>query len=368
LNGEDGEFNPLTLAPTVNIKDAIFAKPLNDIILTISQLNDQKIRIIQNIRDITGLSDIVRGTTLASETATAQRLKGDFAISRIQPLQKEVEIYVRDAIRLMAELIVENYTIEELAKITNLQIVDIDLIEQTATEQANALITEANPQTPEEVAQINEQAKKFVQNSLEKPLNDLKGFAVTPGQLQEISVLMKDDNLRSFSIDIETDSTVRIDQNQQKQDRIEYVQAISTFSSNFFPLLQAGVITSATFNEFLSFISKPFKIGRNLEEYLLSEEESNPEPEGPSIEEQLAQAENSRKDQEVQLKAQEVDIKQQLADVQKAKVKVDIEQFNDKLEFEDVNKESDRRVETLSQVVQDRTQRVTSRIRESDLI
>lgn len=369
LNGEDGTFSPLSnIQPGSNIKDAIYTKPLNEIITTIAQLNDQKARILQNIRDITGISDIVRGTTLASETATAQRLKGDFAISRIQPLQKEMEIFVRNTIRLMSEMIVENYDAIELAKITDLQIVDINLIERVATEQAQALVAQADPQTPEEIAQIQASAQKFIQNSLEKPLNDLKGYAATPEQLNEIDILMKDDKLRSFAVDIETDSTVRVDQNQEKADRFEYVQAISTFTSNFFPLVQAGVITPTAFNEFLSFISKPYKVGRNLEEYLLSEEETNPEPEQPSLQEQLAQAENQRKDQELALKGQEVDIKQQLANVQKAKVRQEQIQFEDKLEFEDVNKEADRRAKTFDELIDARTERVTTAIRESDLL
>jgi hypothetical protein len=368
LNGVDGQFTPMKTISNANIKDSIYTKPLNEIITTIAQLNDQKARVIQNIRDITGLSDIVRGTTLASETATAQRLKGDFAISRIQPLQREFAVFVRNTVRLMAELITENYSIEELAKITNLQIVDVKAIEEQAITQAQALIQQANPQTPEEQEELNNNAKLFVERSLKKPLNDLKGYAATPEQLGEVDSLIKDDINRQLMVDIETDSTISIDQNQQKQDRFEYVQAISNFTNSFFPLVQAGIITPSAFNEFLAFISRPFKVGRNLEEHLLSQEEIGEEPEGPSIEEQLAQAENARKDQELKLKAQEVNIKQQLANVEKAKIKVDIEQFNDKLEFEDANKEADRRAKTTDELIQSRTDRVTSLIRESDLL
>ena len=287
----------------------------------------------------------------------------------------------------MAELIVENYEIEELAKITNLKKVDINHIQRLATEQANASIQqqanakikEANPQTPEEVARIQVEAQKFMQNSqaiaqkfvqdaLKQPLNDLKGYAATPEQLAEIDATMKDDKLRSFAVDIETDSTVRIDQNQEKADRIEYVQAITNYSTGMFPLVQAGIITPTTFNEMLLFVSKPFKIGRNLEEHLIAEEETNPEPEQPSMEEQLAQAENQRKDQEVSIKQQLADIQQQLANVKKAEVKVGIEQFNENMESEDVNKEADRRVKTSDQLIQDATQRATSAVRESDLL
>lgn len=371
LNGEDGEFNPLNGNNAGDIKNRIYTKPLAEIVAAIRQLNEQKAHKINNIRELTGLSDIVRGTTLASETATAQKLKGDFAISRIQPLQKEMEVGVRNTVRLMGELIVENYSIEELAKITNLKIVDIITIAEQTNEKIETLFAEGvkqveEPESPEgqqQIEQLKTQAKAGFKKTMQKPLNDLKGYAATPEQLIEIDKLIKDDLSRTLLIDIETDSTVSLDKNQLKQERLEYMQAISTFSSNFFPLVQAGIITPQVFNNFLAFVSAPFKVGRNMEESLLSEEEK--EPEEPSLEQQLAQAENQRKDQELQLKAKELEIKQQLANVEKAKVKVSMEQFDDNLEFEDVNKEEDRRAKSADQVLQIRTDRATAAIRES---
>ena len=385
FNGADGEYTPLELTGTgANIKDAIFNKPLVEIITTIRQLYEQKTQIINNIRDITGLSDIVRGTSFASETATAQQLKGNFAISRIQPLQRENEIMVRDVIRLFSELIAENFSIEELAKLTGLEVVDLESIEANARREANVLIQRAvTPQTEEEqlaleqktpeqreqeLVQLQEAADQFVKNSLEDPINKLKGYAVTPDELQAIEDIMQDDKLRDFSIDIETESTARIDQSQEKQDRLEFTQVVSQFATNIAPLVQTGIIQPVAGREMLSFIMKPFKVGRNLEEYLLAEEEVNPEPEQPSVEEQALVAENTRKDQELQLKVKEVDIKQQEVDVKKAQVLSKQQQFEDNLEFEDVNKAEDRRAQIATEFVQDATENVTNLIRQSNLV
>lgn len=378
MNGGDGEVSPLKgVQPGVKIGDLIEFKPILDLVNVIVSLRTQKAEILQNTRDITGLSDIVRGTTVASETATAQKLKGDFAISRIQPTQKEVELFIRDTYRLQAELIVEQYSIEELAKITNLKIIDINSIAQEAKEKQDALIEEAESQInttsregQQQLQRLEERREIGLKKTMEKPLNELKGYAATPEQLEQLDQVMKNDKLRNFSVDVETDATVSIDQNQEKADRLEYAQAISTFFAQATPILQVGGINKSAFNEMLSFISKPFKVGRNLEEHLLTEEEE--EPQGPSIEEQMAQAENARADQRLQLDAQkqktEADQGQQKLNIEKAKVKVDIEQFDDKLEFEDVNKEADRRAKTLDQVVKESTNRATSVIRESNLI
>ena len=80
-------------------------------------------------------------------------------------------------------------------------------------------------------------------------------------------------NLRSFSIDIETDSTIEVDQQREKTERFEFISSVTNFASQFTPLVQAGILQPDAFNEFLGFIARPFKVGRNLEEFLLSKPE-----------------------------------------------------------------------------------------------
>jgi hypothetical protein len=365
FNGNDGSFTPMLSTGNQRVQDLIMFKPLGEIIATIAQLNDRKDRVIFSIRDITGISDIVRGVTTASETATAQQLKGNFAISRIQPLQKELEFWVRDLIRLLCELTVENYGLDELAQMTQLKIVDIKAIERAEQLKIDAFIlNEAKSSTdlnnPEEVArleQINEQAKEQFKKTMKKPLEDLKGYAITPEQIPELEKLIRNDRLRTFAIDVETDSTIKIDQQQEKADRIEYIRSISEFSNSFFPMVQAGIITPDAFKQFMLFISKPFKVGRMVEESLVEQEEQ--EPKGPSVEEMLAQAEIQIKQQELQLKAQKQEIDaqftQQELDIKKAALLQEQSIHQDNLEFEDSNKAADREHQLVKDITGART-------------
>jgi hypothetical protein len=364
FNGDDGSFTPMLSTGNQKVQDLIMFKPLSEIIATISQLNDRKDRVIFSIRDITGISDIVRGVTTASETATAQQMKGNFAISRIQPLQKELEFWIRDLIRLLCELTVENYTIEELAQMTQLKIVDIKAIEKAQTAKLDALLLEAqsltDPNNPEEVArleQMNAQAKEQFKKTMKKPLEDLKGYAITPEQIPELEKLIKNDKLRTFAIDVETDSTIKIDQQQEKADRVEYIRSISEFSNSFFPMVQAGIITPDAFKQFMLFISKPFKVGRMVEESLVAQEEQ--EEKGPSAEEMLAQAEIQIKQQELQLKAQKQEIDaqftQQELDIKKATLLQEQAIHQDNLEFEDSNKAADREHQLVKDITGART-------------
>ena len=364
FNGNDGSFTPMRSTGNQKVQDLVMFKPLGEIIATISQLNDRKDRVIFSIRDITGISDIVRGVTTASETATAQQLKGNFAISRIQPLQKELEFWVRDLIRLLCELTVENYSVKELAEMTQLKIVDIKTIAEVEKAKLDGLLNEAkrltDPNNPDEVArlqQLNEQAKEWFKKTIKKPIEDLKGYAITPEQIPEIEKLIKNDKLRTFAIDVETDSTIKIDQQQEKADRIEYIRSISEFSNSFFPMVQAGIITPDAFKQFMLFISKPFKVGRMVEESLVNQEEQ--EPKGPSAEEMLTQAEIQIKQQELQLKAQkqqsDTQIAQEELNIKKAALLQEQAIHQDNLEFEDANKAADREQQLTTQVVGART-------------
>lgn len=377
FNGEDGTFTPLKgTGGLQKASDMVLFKPLQEIILAIRELQQHKIEIINAIRDITGISDIVRGVSMASETATAQQLKGNFAISRIQPLQKEIEFWARDLIRLLVEMTVENYTTEELIEMTGLKIVDINTIASQARDRLKVLMMEAqkqispeDPEAQQKMDILKQQAEKGFKETMKGPLEVLKGYAATPEQIQQIEALIKNDKMRTFSIDVETDSTIRIDQQQEKQDRIEYITAISNFSSAFFPLVQSQIITPEAFQQFLMFISKPFKVGRNVEE-ALNTKDQQPEEKQPSAEEMLAQAQIQLEQQKLQLEAQKMQsdaqLRQQEIDIKKAEGLFKLEEHQDKMEFEDVNRQADRDAKRLDQIVKARTEVLNDTIRQAN--
>lgn len=375
MNGEDGEFKPLKT--TANIDDArklVVFKPLNEIANTITILRTEKMALKQDIQEITGLSDIVRGSSVASETATAQQLKGNFAISRIQPLQKEVEFTIRDTLRLLAELAVEKMSINEIIKITGLKVIDVDLIltnaKQSLEMEKQQAITLLDPQQPdfqEKLAMLEQQVQIGFQKTIKDLQDQLKGFVIQFKDLPKLAKTIKNDKLRCISIDIETDSTVKIDQNQEKMDRMEYIRTISGTIQSMVPAVQTGVISKDALNEFVIFASKPFKVGRNLENYLKNEEpiEKKPDPQA-----MMAQAEMELKQQELQLKAQEItgklDLEQQKVNVEKAKVLNDQNKFEQKIEFEDANKQADREAKRLDMKVKAGTELVNEQIRNAN--
>jgi hypothetical protein len=375
MNGDDGEFK--SLKTSANIDDArklVVFKPLNEIANTITILRTEKMALKSDIQEITGLSDIVRGTSVASETATAQQLKGNFAISRIQPLQKEVEFTIRDTLRLLAELAVEKMSINEIIKIVGLKVVDVDLILENAKrnidiekEEAISLLDPKQPDFKEKIAMLEQQAQMGLQQTIKDLQKQLKGFFIELKNIPKLAKTIKDDKLRCISIDIETDSTVKIDQNQEKMDRMEYIRTISQTIQQMVPAVQTGVISKDALNEFVIFASKPFKVGRNLENYLKNEEpvEQKPDPQA-----MMAQAEMQIRQQELQLKAQEItgklELEQQKVNVEKAKVLNDQNKFLQQMEFEDANKQADREAKRLDMKVKAGTELVNEQIRNAN--
>jgi hypothetical protein len=170
--------------------------------------------------------------------------------------------------------------------------------------------------------------------------------------------------MRCISIDIETDSTIKIDQNQEKIDRMDYVRTISQTLQALIPAVQTGIISKKALSEMIIFASKPQKVGRNLENYL---QEEQPVEEKPDPQAMLAQAQIELKQQELQLRTQEVmgklDIDQQKVNVDKAKILNDQNKFEQKLEFDDANKQADRESKRLDMKVKAGTELVNEQIR-----
>ena len=141
--------------------------PLESTAQVLVGLYQERTRLIQSIYELTGISDIQRGSSDPRETRGAQMLKAQFSSLRLQPRQKKVQRFVRDLFRLMSEVIGEVFSPETMTKITGIQ--------------------------------------------------------VTPEMLD----VLRDDD--SYQIDVETDSTVIADDAADKQAVSEYLNAVGQF-------------------------------------------------------------------------------------------------------------------------------------------
>jgi mannose-6-phosphate isomerase class I len=94
--------------------DAIVWLPIETVALTLRECVEQRRTLMQDVYEITGLSDIMRGATEAQETLGAQQLKAQFGSVRVKERQAEMQRLARDVMRIKAEIMAEHFPMEAL--------------------------------------------------------------------------------------------------------------------------------------------------------------------------------------------------------------------------------------------------------------
>lgn len=240
-------------------------------------LYESRSKIKQDIYEITGISDIVRGQTNAQETATAQQIKGKFATLRLDNMQKEVARFSRDCVRLMTEVIAEHFSIDTLKEVSGVR-----------------LLTQAEKQQVQ-MAQQPQIDPMTGQPMPPKPLPEHIEKLMKKPTWEEIEAVLRENGARCFRIDIETDSTIKADQDAEKAARVEFLTAAGGF------IQQAAQIPVPELQpllmQMLQFGVGGFKVSREMEtefkvtmDALKQKAEQPPEPQpDPAIEQAKAQ-------------------------------------------------------------------------------
>jgi hypothetical protein len=334
--------------------------PLVEIAQTLKDLREQRASLIEDVYQLTGIADIVRGFSDPNETATAQEMKGNFSILRIQDAQQEVQRFARDVIRIVGE-IVAGYDIETLKQISGVKLLtnaekqqlqlQIQLLQQ---QQAAAQAAQAAPPNPGQGGPGTGAGPQQppVQGAPASPGMMHPGAApnpapTAPGQAppspeklallelptwEEVESLLENPVHREFRLDIETDSTIRMDDDAEKQSRVELVTAVGAF-------LDKAVMAGSTapeiipmLGELMMFAIRSFKSARPIEQAFedamdaLQKAASQPKP-NPEL--QKAQMEAQTQIQVAQMKAQldaKVEQAKQQAQSQQAAVQNQMEQ------------------------------------------
>ena len=206
----------------------------------------------QEVYEITGISDIVRGASHPRETAAAQQTKAQFATTRLQERQTKMQQFARDIIAMTGEIVAEQF-------------------DETTMYNMGGVALLPSAEKEEEFQAMFKEAVK----------------------------LLRDEATRSFRIDIETDSTIAINREMEKKARVEAVAGIGRFIREAKELSTMSPALMPFATRLLMFATRSFKGGRNLESPLEDameavEEETKKrmaQPPQPPPEVQKAQAE-----------------------------------------------------------------------------
>lgn len=170
-------------------------------------------QVRSQVYEVTGISDIVRGASEGpAKTATEQSIKGQYASLRLKGYQNQVALFATHLLRLKAQIVC-TFDPQTLAKMAA-------------------------------VDQMRPEDQQFVQPALE---------------------LLKDKPLRNFRVDIAADTLIQIDEQEEKQNRVEFLTAIGSYVAKVSEAAGAAPQVIPLFMQLLKFGVTGFKVGKQVE-------------------------------------------------------------------------------------------------------
>lgn len=266
------------------LKGSIDILPIDELANALLQCYRARTEIKAQIYEITGISDIIRGASMASETATAQQIKGQYASLRLRSMQEEVALFASELIRLKAQVICSKF----------------------------------QPQTILAYAAAGQMS--------------LPDQQMIPQAMQ----LMQNNPLRNFRIEVDADSLVQLDEQQNKRDRVEFLTAFGGFMKEALPVGQQSPELVPMLVELIKFGIGGFKQAKPIEGVLdvaleqMKQKQAIPQQQKPDPEMIKLQAQQQADQMRVQADTQAAQAKMQ-ADMQitqaKAQADMQIEQM-----------------------------------------
>jgi hypothetical protein len=169
---------------------------------------------VQQIYEVLGISDIMRGSSKASETAAAQQIKAQFGSTRIQLKQFYIADWITQALRIKAEIICKHFQPETIIRKSNIE------------------------RTPD--AQI---AMQGIQ-------------------------LLKDEEMAEYRINIEADSMAALDWAAERDAAVQFMQGLGAFISQVAPMAQSVPGAAPVLMSLLQWSVSKFRVSTEIESVL----------------------------------------------------------------------------------------------------
>ena len=266
------------LVGAINLVDiAPIAQGLNMAYQAMEQVKGQ-------IYEIMGIADIQRGQTDPNETLGAQIIKSNNASGRLKTMQHEVVNFATALLQIKAQIICQHFTDDTILKISG-------------------------------AMQLSQQDQQLIPQALQ---------------------LLKDEPAKNFRIEVTTDSMIYQDEQQEKQNRLEFLSAVSGFLSQAVPAAQSTPELTPMLVEMLKFGVTAFKAGKGLEGLIdetadkfrqqAKDAEGQPKPPSPEMQKLQMQAQMEQAKMQAQSQAKQAEMQAQLQmEQQKMQMQMELE-------------------------------------------
>jgi len=280
MEGDDNELIPVQnpQAYEGGLDNALAWWPIEKAVAVLESLYEARDRQKAIIDEITGISDIIRGATDPDETAKAQELKQTNASVRLQRMQKEVQRYAKDLLRLAVDAMCDKFAPQTFAEMTELQFPTPEQKQMAQMQQPPQLGQPPPPPNP----------------ILQLPTWD------------DITGLMKSSGMRRFKVDVETDSTVAASLKSDMAGLSEVMVGVASMLEKLGPIVTSGALPVEAVKELVMTVIRRARMGIAVEDAFEKLKAPNPPPPPPEIAvaQMKAQSEEKLKGMEVQGKVQ----------------------------------------------------------------
>ena len=254
------------------------------------------------IYELMGIADIQRGQTDPNETLGAQIIKSNNAAGRLKTMQHAVVDFATSLLSIKAQIICNHFTDDTLVKISG-------------------------------AMQLSDQDKQLIPQAI---------------------ALLRDEAAKNFRIEVTSDSMIYQDEQQEKADRMAFLQAVGGFMQQAVPMVQSNPELAPMALEMLKFGVTAFKAGKQLEGIIdetadklrMQAQQAQGQPKPPTPEVQKAQMDNQSKMQQIQMQAQVEQAKLQgQMQLEKAKQEYQAQENQLKFQLEQQRNQADREME-----------------------
>ena len=213
------------------------------------------------IYELMGIADIQRGQTDPNETLGAQVIKSNNAAGRLKTMQHAVVDFATSLLAIKSQIICKHFTEDTIVKISG-------------------------------AMQLSDEDKQLIPQAIQ---------------------LLKDEVSKNFRIEVTSDSMIFQDEMQEKQDRMEFLQAMGGFMQQAVPAANQTPELAPLLMEMLKFAATAFKAGKGLEGLIdetadklrMQAKKMEGQPKPPSPEQQKLQQEMQLEKMKMQAKQQE---------------------------------------------------------------
>ncbi len=222
----------------------------------VTALYEHRQRTKLDADEVGGMIDLFRGQqSQKDETLGQSQIRSAMGGLRVNKKQRDFQRYLRDCLRIKAEIVVTKFDPQRVLEMADVQ----------------ALIAESPELSRLRLFAESEQGQQVLQTPEGAAAFTMQVGAATKKQsalIQSAMQLLRDDRMRTFKLDIETDSTVALDEATEKNQAIEFIDGLGNYLERIFAseAIKENPELKPLAGEMLMFMVRRFKIGRSLEQ------------------------------------------------------------------------------------------------------